>query len=138
MGRSKELFQQYRDGEIGLLDATLKLREIRKDLEAEIAEIKAFEYENLQAYEEYKGEVYKGYTFAVSGGGASYSYKNISEIKDLEAKYKMAHKGAMAGTVQVTTDEEGNKFWIDQDGEMKPFPEVTYRKQFLMIRKTKK
>ena len=135
---SKKLFEKYREGEISLLDATLKAREMRKECENEIELIKAFEQENLVDYEQYKGQAYMGFEFAVSGGGIAYSFANIDEIKDLEAKYKMAHKGAVAGTVHTAEDDQGNKFWIDSDGELKPFPNITYRKQFLTLRKTKK
>jgi len=76
MIRTKEIFQQYREGEILLEDATIQLREIRNSHEQELKEIKEFEHENLENYNE---GTYKGFEFKVVNGRKTYDFSEIEE-----------------------------------------------------------
>lgn len=134
MGKTKELFQQYREGEVSLLDATLKAREIRKECEAEIEAIKAFEYENLEKYEDYKGEAYQGYEFQIVNGRKTYDFSTVGEVvaikenlKEAEAKAKLAFE---------LFQKSGQKP-ITEDGEVLDLPKIKYGKSYLKLNKVK-
>lgn len=134
MSRASQLINQYREGEISLLDATIELREIRKSHEAEIEMIKAFEYDNLQEFEQYKGEPYMGFEFTVVNGRKTYNFKEIpewneatAEVKKIEAQAKLAFDMFQSTGQRPMTE----------DGEILPLPEINYGKSYLKIVKSK-
>ena len=134
MSRAAQLINQYRDGEISLLDATIELREIRKSHEAEIEMIKAFEYDNLQEFEQYKGEPYMGFEFTVVNGRKTYNFKEIPEWNEATAKVKEVEKQAkLAFDMFQSTGSRP----ITEDGELIPLPEINYGKSYLKIVKSK-
>src|SRR5699024_9102473 len=135
MSRASQLINQYREGEISLLDATIELREIRKAHEAEIEMIKAFEYDNLQEFEQYKGESYMGFEFTVVNGRKTYNFKEIpewneatAEVKKIEAQAKLAFDMFQSTGSRPKTE----------DGEILPLPEINYGKSYLKVTKTRK
>ena len=135
MSRASQLINQYREGEISLLDATIELREIRKEHEAEIDMIKAFEYENLQEFEQYKGEPYMGFEFTVVNGRKTYNFKEIPEWNEATAKVKEVEKQAkLAFDMFQSTGSRP----ITEEGEILPLPEINYGKSYLKITKTRK
>src|SRR5690606_13331092 len=121
MSRAEQLINQYREGEISLLDATIELREIRKSHEAEIEMIKSFEYDNLQEFEQYKGEPYMGFEFTVVGGRKTYNFKEIPDhVEAVEVVKNIEKQAKMAFDMFQTTGSRP----MTEDGEILPLPEV--------------
>lgn len=134
MSNIKQIIEDYKEGFISLLDATLALREIRKSHEAEIEMIKAFEYDNLQEFEQYKGESYMGFEFTVVNGRKTYNFKQIpewngamAEVKKIEAQAKLAFD------MYQTTGQRP----ITEDGQLLELPEINYGKSYLKVTKSK-
>lgn len=163
MGATSEIYIQMQDdlfntvnlaeeGELSHLDALLSLREKRKYLETGLDIIKEFENEksNEIANEASKyPEGYKGYSVTLTNGRKMYSFKGIPEIetiesvkKETEERYKGAFEGFQKGVVQTTRvnedDPESPLGWIDENGQVLPFPEVNYGKSFLTVKENKK
>lgn len=76
-------------------------------------------------------------------GRQMYSYKNIPQIteieenkKVLEDKFKSAFLGFQKGTVQTTIVEDVT-YWIDDNGELNLFPELSIGKSFITVKKLK-
>ena len=131
MRRTKEIFQQYREGEILLEDATIYLREIRNNYEQELKEIKEFEHENLERYNEGS---YKGFEFKVVNGRKTYDFSEIEEheiavknVKDIEKTAKTSFD------MYQTTGQKP----ITEDGEMLALPKIKYGKSYLKVTKLK-
>lgn len=131
MGRTKEIFQQYREGEILLEDATILLREIRSSYEKELNEIKEFEHENLERYNE---GCYKGFEFKVVNGPKTYDFSGIDDhnkavktVKDIEEKAKTVFE------MYQTTGQRP----ITEDGELLELPKINYGKSYLKVTKLK-
>lgn len=134
MSNIKQIIEDYKEGFISLLDATLALREIRKSREAEIEMIKAFEYDNLQEFEQYKGEPYMGFEFNVVNGRKTYNFKEIPEWNEAISKVKEVEKLAkLAFDMYQKTGQRP----ITEDGEVLPLPEINYGKSYLKITKSK-
>lgn len=131
MRRTKEIFQQYREGEILLEDATIKLREIRNSHEQELKEIKEFEHENLENYNEGS---YRGFEFKVVNGRKTYNFSEIEEhtkavkrVKDIEKTAKTVFE------MYQTTGQRP----ITEDGEILDLPKINYGKSYLKLTKLK-
>lgn len=158
MSKSSELFIQIQEelvnatnkaieGEKSHLETLLYMREIRKQAETTIEIIKDYEDSNIQEIINEASKFqnsYGGFEIREVSGRKIYNFKGISEIeekesekKELEEKYKTAFIGFQKGTVQTTTDDEGNRFWIDENGELKPFPELNVGKSYLSVKKQK-
>lgn len=134
MSNIKQIIEDYKEGFISLLDATLALREIRKSHEAEIEMIKAFEYDNLQGFEQYKGEPYMGFEFTVVPGRKTYNFKEIPEWNEAISKVKEVEKLAkLAFDMYQKTGQRP----ITEDGEVLPLPEINYGKSYLKVTKSK-
>lgn len=134
MSNIKQIIEDYKEGFISLLDATLALREIRKSREAEIEMIKAFEYDNLQEFEQYKGESYMGFEFQVVNGRKTYNFKNIPEWNGTMAEVKKIESQAkIAFDMFQSTGQRP----VTENGEILPLPEINYGKSYLKITKTK-
>lgn len=144
MGYSKELFQQLQDefvakcqkvedGEMPILEAVLAFRGQKKECEAYIEAVKAFEQEHeeqILTQIEYNAGSYKGAKFEVRSGGRTFNFKGIREwqiaadnLKEIEDKYKSAFLNREKGLLP-----------IDENGELLDLPEVSYRKDSIIIK----
>ncbi len=154
MGQAKEMFtliqeelinisNQCENGELSHLDALIEMRKAKKQADQILEIVKSFEDENINEIsseaESYKG-LYMGFEIKHVSGRQMYSFKGIEEIsevetkkKDLEEKYKSAFIGFQKGTVQ-TTIEDDVRYWIDENGELKPFPELNIGKSYLTVK----
>jgi len=146
-----QTIHQVEEGELGHLDGLLKLRRNRADLETSLEIIKSFETEKVTEIEQEAVKYPKGYMgheISVVPGRKTYNFKGIPEFdvfegfkKDAEAKYRAAFDGYQKGIVQTTRLEEDNPEsplgWIDEDGQVLPFPEVNYGKSFVMVKAAK-
>jgi len=131
MIRTKEIFQQYREGEILLEDATIQLREIRNSHEQELKEIKEFEHENLENYNE---GTYKGFEFKVVNGRKTYDFSEIEEHAKAIKNVKEIEKTAKtAFDMYQTTGQRP----ITEDGEILELPKINYGKSYLKVTKLK-
>lgn len=147
MGYSKELFQQLQedfvakcqkveDGEMPILEAVLAFRGQKKECEAYIEAVKAFEQkheEQILTQIKYNAGSYKGAKFEVRSGGRTFNFKGIREwriaaenLKEIEDKYKQAFISKEKGLIPV-----------DDNGELLDLPEVSYRKDSIIIKQTK-
>lgn len=138
--------QQTQEGELSNLDGLIKMRNAKAQADKILEIVKAFEDERLneisQEAEAYNGK-YCGFEIKSVSGRKMYNFKGITEIeekdsekKQLEEKYKSAFDGFQKGTVQ-TVVEEDVRYWIDENGELKPFPELTIGKSYLTVKETK-
>lgn len=155
MGKSKEMFikiqdemvnaiDKYENGEVSALDTLLYLRGFRDDAEQVVKDVKQFEDDNLEEIEREavaNSGSYNGFEIKKVNGRKTFSFKNIAEIselekskKDLETKYKQAFEGYQKGIVQTTTENE-QTYWIDENGEMREFPEISYSKSYLTVKR---
>lgn len=144
MGHSKELFQQLQeefvtncqrveDGDLPILEAVLAFRGQKKECEAYIEAVKAFEQEHeeqILTQIEYNAGSYKGAKFEVRSGGRTFNFKGIKEwqiasenLKEIEDKYKQAFISKEKGLLPV-----------DDNGELLELPEVSYRKDSIIIK----
>lgn len=159
MNGSKEYFIAIQDelintkekaenGELSNLDALIKLRESKKQAETILEIVKDFENENINEIEneasKYPNNIYMGFEIKATAGRKMFSFKGIEEIENLdkekkllEDKFKNAFNGFQKGVVQVSYDENGVIHWIDENGEMQPFPELNIGKGFLTIKEKK-
>lgn len=154
MGQTKELFVEIKEqllnthhlcneGELSNLDALIEMRKAKQEAEKVLEIVKIFEDEKLneisQDAESYKG-IYCGYEIKAVNGRKIYSFKGIEPIqeaeskkKELEQKYISAFDGFQKGTVQ-TTEVDGVRYWIDENSELQPFPEVNFGKSYLTVK----
>jgi len=142
-----QINEQAQEGELSNLDALIKMRNAKAEAEKVLEIVKVFEDDNLnkitQEAEAYNG-VYCGYEIKSVSGRKSYNFKGIEEIdqklnekSQLEEKYKSAFYGFQKGTVQTTVVEDV-RYWIDENGELKPFPELTIGKSYLTVKNKNK
>lgn len=87
----------------------------------------------------YQNDTYNGFKLSIVNGRKMYSFKDIpeietkqKEIKELETKYKSALNGVQKGIVQVQGEH-----WIDENGELLPFPTISFGKDYIKIEKEK-
>jgi hypothetical protein len=134
------------NGELSNLDALIKMRNAKAQAESILETVKKFEDDRLNEIAneavQYGGK-YCGYEIKSVSGRKNYSFKGISEIeqkesekKQLEEKYRSAFDGFQKGTVQ-TTEQGGVRYWIDDNGELKPFPELNIGKSYLTVKLSK-
>lgn len=157
MGSTSEMFIQIQDelintklqveeGELSNLDGLIKLRQAKEEAEKVLEIVKSFEDERINEIaneaESYKGK-YCGYEIKSVNGRKNYNFKGIPEIEEIQSKaselqdkYKNALEGFIKGTVQ-TVDEDGVKYWVDADGQLNPFPELSYGKSYITVNKPK-
>lgn len=151
---SKELFYDLQEqmaskfndvefGDVSALDTLLYMREIKDYCEKTIEVAKQFEeqFSDLIAKEsESFGNIYKGHEIKLVNGRKMYSFKMISEVESIESqlkqtkeKYQKAFEGFQKGIVQ-TVQENDKTYWIDDNGELKEFPELSYGKSYLTVK----
>jgi len=158
MGATKEYFikvqeelidlkNQTIEGEISNLDALIKMRKAKDEAEKVLEIVKDFENERIneitQEAQSYGG-VYCGYEIKSVNGRQIYNFKGIEQIseleqkkKEIEDKFKNAFIGFQKGVVQ-TTEVDGIRYWIDEDGELQLFPELTIGKSYITIKEKKR
>jgi hypothetical protein len=138
--------QQSVEGELSNLDALIKMRNAKTEAEKVLEIVKNFEDERLNEIsaeaESYNGK-YCGFEIKAVNGRKTFSFKGIEEIENKEAekkqlceKYQSAFDGFQKGTVQ-TVEEEGVRYWIDENGELKKFPELSIGKSYLTVKLSK-
>lgn len=151
---SKELFYDLQEqmaskfndvefGDVSALDTLMYMREIKDYCEKTIEVAKQFEEQfiDLIAKEsESFGNIYKGHEIKLVNGRKMYSFKMISEVESIESqlkqtkeKYQKAFEGFQKGIVQ-TVQENDKTYWIDDNGELKEFPELSYGKSYLTVK----
>ena len=157
MGSTKEMFIQIQEellnvsnkcenGELSNLDALIEMRNAKQEAEKTLEIIKQFETDRINEIaheaEQYCGK-YRGFEIKSVNGRKVYNYKGISEIEEkqkeakvLEEQYKNAFEGILKGIVQ-TTEVDGVKYWIDENGELKQIPELQIGKSYLTVKEVK-
>jgi len=140
-----ELFQirnKTESGEFSSLDSLLRMRDAKSKSEDIINIVKEFEDDfideissNIDKY----GGKYKDLNIKIVNGRENFSFKNIDKInilekekKELEDKYKNAFKGFQKGVVQ-TTRVDDLFYWIDENGELNLFPDISIGKCYIKI-----
>lgn len=163
MGHSSEMYIQMQDalmhtvnqaneGELSHLDAMIELRKAKNELEKGLEIIKEYETEKINEIaseaDKYPGG-YMGYEIKAVNGRKTFSFAACEEVKEIdhlkkqaEEKYKQAFEGFQKGVVQTTRlvedDPDSPLGWIDENGQVLPFPEVNIGKSFLTFKETKK
>lgn len=137
-------YEQCKEGELSNLEALIKMRNVKEQAEKVLETVKSFEDDRLQQITteaESYGGIYNGYEIKAVNGRQMYSFKSIPQIneiesqkKHLEDKFKQAFIGFQKGTVQ-TTEVDGVRYWICENGELNLFPELNIGKSFLQIKK---
>jgi|JI10StandDraft_1071094.scaffolds.fasta_scaffold511266_3 hypothetical protein len=138
-----EIENQVIEGELSNLDALIKMRNARTQADKINEIVKTFEDNRINEIANEASqypEGYCGFEIKMVNGKELYSFKNIPQIvqldndkKALEDKFKTAFKGIVKGVVQ-TTEEDGVKYWIDENSEMQPIPELNIGKSYLLVK----
>lgn len=142
----QNISSQCEEGELSNLDTLIKMREAKEKAEAVLLTVKTFEENRINEIandaESYKG-IYCGFEIKMVSGRQMYSYKNIPQITEIEEnkkiiedKFKSAFIGFQKGTVQTTVIED-TTYWIDENGELNLFPELSIGKSFLTVKQIK-
>ena len=141
--RLKDLHQQTIDGEVSNLDALIEMRKVKVEAESLLEIIKEFESDRLNEISieaESYGSNYCGYEIKAINGRKMYSFKNCPIVNELDKKkkeaeefYKSGFEGYQKGVVQAK-EVDGVYYWLDIDGDLQPFPELTIGKSFLQIK----
>jgi len=142
-----EIENQVIEGELSNLDALIKMRNARTQADKINEIVKTFEDNRINEIANEASqypEGYCGFEIKMVNGKELYSFKNIPQIvqldndkKALEDKFKTAFKGIVKGVVQ-TTEEDGVKYWIDENSEMQPIPELNIGKSYLLVKEKRK
>lgn len=138
-----EINNQCTEGELSNLDALIKMRKAKQKAEGVLEIVKSFEDERINEIsneaQSYNGN-YCGFEIKAVSGRKTYSYKGIpeieeknNEVKSLQEKYISAFDGFQKGTVQTVVEDEV-RYWVDENGELKPFPELNIGKSFLTVK----
>ena len=141
-----EIENQVVEGELSNLDGLIKMRKARQEAEKVLEIVKSFEdkrpNEIANEASQYP-EGYCGFEVKMVNGKELFNFKNIPQItqldndkKALEDKFKTAFKGIVKGVVQTTTVEDV-KYWVDEDGELQPIPELNIGKSYLLVKEKK-
>jgi len=142
-----EIENQVIEGELSNLDALIKMRNAKTQADKINEIVKTFEDNRINEIANEASqypEGYCGFEIKMVNGKELYSFKNIPQIvqldndkKALEDKFKTAFKGIVKGVVQ-TTEEDGVKYWIDENSEMQPIPELNIGKSYLLVKEKRK
>lgn len=136
-------FDNVENGNASSLDVLLYMRNIKDMCEKTMEIAKEFEdqfSETIQKESAQYGNQYKGHEIKLVSGRKMYQFKSIAEVNHLEQKlkatkdkYQNAFEGLQKGIVQTATDND-QLMWIDESGELKPFPELTYGKSYFTVK----
>lgn len=131
-----ELVKRVKEGNQSALDVFISFKQIADYLEKAKKEIDEVA---INEAEKYQNETYNGFKVSIVQGRKMFDFKNIkeysekqSELKSIEEKYKSALDGVQKGTVQIDGEN-----WIDQNGELLPFPKISYGKSYVKLEKLK-
>lgn len=147
MGFNSELHIQMQDelmntikmvenGDMGMLDAFIRMEEERKQLETSLEIIKSFKDDHLDTVAELASEQpngYMGYKFEVRNGGRMYSFKHIPEWQ----RYQEALKNCEERHKQAFIAKEKGLLTAAEDGEEIVLPEISYRKSSIILKPDK-
>lgn len=133
-----EIAIQYDNGDLEVLDALTYLEQYKAPLTECLELIKGFKDQNQSAIgdsaADYK-DGYRGYKIEVRNGGKMYNFKKIEAWQEAEAnkkkvelKYKTMLAARLAGNPLAN---------ISEDGEELTLPEITYRKDSVVMKKLK-
>lgn len=127
--------KQVDDVVLGLIDALpiyAELKEEKKRIDELLATIEPIAQEEAEQYIDKKFE-FKGWVFEKRSGGSQFNFSNIpawsekkKELADIELKAKAAYSSYSHGL--MTADENGEEVML---------PEVTNRKDSIIIKKSK-
>ena len=141
-----EIENQVIEGELSNLDGLIKMRKARQEAEKVLEIVKSFEDKRLNEIANEASqypEGYCGFEVKMVNGKELFNFKNIPQItqldndkKALEDKFKTAFKGIVKGVVQTTTVEDV-KYWIDENSELQPIPELNIGKSYLLVKEKK-
>ena len=142
-----DIENQVVEGELSNLDGLIKMRNARTQAEKVLEIVKTFEDNRLNEIANEASQYpdgYCGFEIKMVNGKELFNFKNIPQIvkldndkKELEDKFKTAFKGIVKGVVQ-TTEEDGVKYWIDENSEMQPIPELNIGKSYLLVKEKRK
>lgn len=120
---------------LGLIDALpiyAELKEEKKRIDGLLTTIESIAQEEAEQYQEKKFE-FKGWIFEKRSGGSQYNFSNIpawsekkTELANIEAKAKAAYSSYTRGLMTA-----------DENGEEVTLPQVTNRKDSIIITKSK-
>lgn len=137
------IHEQVTEGELSNLDALIKMRKAKTEAEKILEIVKTFEDERLNEISteaEKYGNVYQGFEIKAINGRQMFNFKSIPQITDLEQKkkevedkFKNAFLGFQKGIVQ-TTEIDGIRYWIDENGELQLFPEYSIGKSYINVK----
>ena len=145
-----KIFTNIENGDLNVLDGVLAARSLKTELENVLKVATDKEASIMSAIQDeaakYKNK-YKGYSFSI-GGKKTLVYKGIPEfeaadkvLSDVKDKYKIAFEGSQKGTTKIHLLDVGDyknvPHFEDENGMFRPFPEITYSKTSLTLRKEK-
>lgn len=120
-------------GELNPLNTWAQINLIEKEIKSVKSQIEGAAREEAELYPE-KSFKFEGFTFEKRSGGYSYSYKEIprwASLKDEMTKIEQQSKAAF-NLFQKTGTRP-----ITEDGELLPLPDVTPRKDSLVVKSVK-
>lgn len=127
----RKITQGVKEGMTSPFAVMYKLQQAEKEINTMIEEVKIIAFADAEPYE--KTFEKDGMTVEQRAGGKIWNYKNIpewiekkKELTDLEANYKGAYSAY----------EKGEQI-IDEDGVVVSIPEVSFKKNSIIIKKTK-
>lgn len=134
----KNVITRAKKGELSRLDAVIKLRENRRQMEAVLSDIKKYEDDELEEIAMDAAnypEGYKGYQFEYRNGRKLWNFKSIPEYNKYSEKLKEVQE---AGIAAFELFQKTGSKPITEDGELLPMPELNYAKSSLVVKKLKK
>lgn len=136
-------FDNVENGNTSSLDVLLYMRNIKDMCEKTMEIAKEYEEqfaETIQKESAQYGNEYKNHEIKMVNGRKLYQFKQIEEVNHLEQmlkstkdKYQNAFEGFQKGIVQTATDND-QLMWIDESGELKPFPELSFGKSYFTVK----
>lgn len=133
-----QIIKKAEGGHITKLDATIKLREQRKEMEAVINSIKKWEDKELESIAIEAADYpdgYKGYQFEFRNGRKLWDFKGIPEYNEHMEKVKQVQESAIAA---FNLFQKTGQKPISEDGELLPMPDLNYAKSSLVVKPKKK
>lgn len=134
------------EGELLHLDGLIEMRKHKQELEKSLETIKEFESIHLDAIARKAEEIggkHKGFEISAVNGRKTYSFKGIpdwekaeAEKKNVEAKFKSAFDAFQKNAIPTET-VDGVLHWVDGDGQLNPFPEMSIGKSYLTVKPAK-
>jgi len=130
------MIHQVENGELGHLDALIRMEEERKSLEQTLAIAKSFKdtyFDQIEEASKEHPEGFKGWDIEIRNGGRTFKYNHIPEWDSLKKQMKECeevHK-------QAFISKEKGMLTATEDGEEIVLPEVSYRKSSIILKQKK-